>query len=175
VGDADVKRATIHAATLRDATYVMAWLRPADELEVMCQVPEGTRRDAIAYSFLMSGDTFSARLGDQPIAIFGTSMINAACLSVWALGTKRVWRAVPAINDFMTGVHLPERIRQGYHSMEARSHVDHEQAHSWLKAMGGTVHGLPFEYGRGREKFLLFRWSSDDLERIRNQRCGHEN
>ena len=156
-------RATIHDATLRDATYVMSWLRPADEEEVMCQVPANMRIDHMAYNLLFSGDTFAARIGDQPVGFFGTSIINAACLSVWALGTRDMWRAVGAMNRFLIDEHLPARITQGYHCMEARSIVTHTDAHRWIKQLGGKQHGEPFAFGRNREKFLLFRWDADDL------------
>lgn len=164
---------TIQPTTLKDASFVMAWLRPEDELEVLCQMPAGVLRHEIAYSLLMAGDCFSARWKDQPIAIFGTSPINAACLSVWALGTKDVWRAVPAINRFMTTEHLPDRMRQGYIALEARSHISHASAHRWLEAMGGRRHGEPYEFGKHRELFVTFRWTDRDIERIRASAGKH--
>lgn len=156
-------RVTIHDATLRDATYVMSWLRPADEEEVMCQVPEGMRRDHMAYNLLMSGDTFAARIGDQPVGFFGTNQINAACLAVWALGTRHMWRAVGAMNRYLVDEHLPMRIAEGYRTMEARSIITHTDAHRWIRQLGGVQHGPEFEFGRGREMFLLFRWTAEGL------------
>ena len=139
----------------------------------MCQMPRGILRHEIAYSLLMAGDCFSAHWKGQPIAIFGTSPINAACLSVWALGTKDVWRAVPAINRFLTAEHLPDRIDQGYITMEARSLVTHRSAHRWLEALGGWQHGEPYEFGKNRELFLTFRWTDRDLQRIKSQTGKH--
>lgn len=164
-----VVRPVVQPATLRDASYVTANLRDADVEEVMCQVPEGTRRHEIAYSLLMGGDCFAALLDDQPVAIFGTAPINAACVSVWALGTPRVWRVVTAINRFLLTEHLPLRLAQGYRTMEARSHSAHREAHSWIEALGGVQHGGPFEFGRDRETFLLFRWTSDAFESIKQK------
>lgn len=161
---------TIEPATLRDASYVMANLRPLDVEEVMCQVPEGTKRHEIAYSLLMGGDTFAALIGDQPVAIFGTAPLNAACVSVWALGLPTVWRVVPAINRFLVDEHLPRLLDLGYRTMEARSLSNHHQAHRWITALGGVQHGGPFEFGRDRETFLLFRWTSDVFESIKQKR-----
>lgn len=160
----------IHPATLRDATYVMAWLRPADEEEVMCQVPAGMLRLEMAYNLLFSGDTFAARIGDQPVGFFGTGPINAACLSVWALGTRNMWRAVSEMNRFLVDEHLPDRIRQGYHTMEARSICTHTDAHHWIEQLGGKKHGGAFEFGRDRENFFLYRWTSDDLSLVAAKR-----
>ena len=163
-------RVTIHDATLRDATYVMAWLRPADVEEVECQVPVGMSRSEMAYNLLLSGQTFAARIGDQPVGFFGTNTINAACLAVWALGTKNMWRAVSEMNRFLIDTHLPARIAEGYRTMEARSIITHTDAHHWIRQLGGVQHGPEFEFGRHREKFLLFRWNADDLSAIAAKR-----
>lgn len=140
----------------------------------MCQVPANMRRDHMAYNLLMSGDTFAARQGDQPIGFFGTSVINAACLSVWALGTRHMWRAVGAMNRFLVDEHLPARIEQGFHTMEARSICTHLDAHRWIRQLGGKQHGEAFEFGRDRELFLLFRWSADDLLSVKNRSITHD-
>lgn len=161
--------AVIQPAVLRDASYVMANLRQADLDEVMCQVPDGMKRHELAYNLLMSGDAFTASVKERPVAFFGTCPINVACLSVWAIGTVDVWRAVPAINRFLTDVHLPDRIDQGYLTMEARSMETHVSAHRWLTAVGGVQHGDAYEFGKGREKFLTFRWTADRITAIRNK------
>ncbi len=163
-------RPTVHVATLRDATYVMSNLNPDDRAEVECQVALDTKLHEMAHGLLMWGDNFAVREGNQPIAFFGTAPLSAGCLTVWALGTKRIARAVPAINRFMLHEHLPERIAQGYSTMEARSIETHHAAHRWLASMGGEVHGGPFEFGRDREKFLLFRWTSAQIEGITRKR-----
>lgn len=163
-------RPLVHPATLRDATYVMSNLNPDDRAEVECQVAHGTKLHEMAYSLLMWGDNFAVREGNQPIAFFGTAPLSAGCLTVWALGTKRIARAVPAINRFMLHEHLPERVEQGYRSMEARSIETHHAAHRWLEKLGGVRHGGPFEFGRDREKFVLYRWTADQLPALRSDR-----
>lgn len=161
----------VEPATLRDATYVLWHMRPADEVEVMCQMPEGADRTEIAYGLLMSdGASFAIRRNGTPVAFFGTAPMNAGTLSIWALGTKAIPRVVPVINRFMTQEHLPRRIAEGYHAMEARSHADHVEAHRWLRSVGAEAHGPAFEFGRDREKFLLFRWTKDVFESIQAKR-----
>lgn len=162
--------AVIRQAVLRDASYVMANMRPADVEEVMCQIPPNTKRHELAYNLLMGCEAYTAHVKDVPVAFFGTSPINVACLSVWALGTPEIWRAVPAINRFMVDEHLPDRMRQGYLTMEARSLDSHLDAHRWLTAMGGVQHGDAYEFGSGREKFLTFRWTADRISGIRDKR-----
>lgn len=160
---------TIQPATLKDTSYVCSWLRPDDEREALSQTPEGIRRDVMGYYLLQGGDAFSARVDGQPIAIFGTGPISVCTLSVWALGTRHMWRAITAMNRFLVDVHLPDRIAQGFHSMEARALADHGSATAWLESMGGVQHGPPFVFGRSRETFLLYRWTDLDLQRIKTR------
>lgn len=161
---------TLQPATLKDASYVMANLNKHDAAEVDCQVAPGTPRHEMGYGLLMAGDNFAVREDGQPIAFFGTMPISCCYLQVWALGTKRMWAATAEISKFMRHEHLPERIEQGFIGMEARSWVGHPTAHKWISRMGGRAHGPPFEFGRNREKFLLFRWTPNEIERIRLKR-----
>ena len=59
-------------ATLRDMSFVLYNLNPADEEETACQIDPGLRRDHLAYMLLMSGDSFAVRIDGQPVAVFGT-------------------------------------------------------------------------------------------------------
>ena len=157
-------------ATLRDASYVLYHLNAQDEAETACQIDPKLRRDHLAYMLLMSGDNFAVRINGQPVAVFGTAPLNRAALSVWALGTDRMRKALPAISRYLLDVHLPEMTAQGYRYMEARSLSTHVAAHRWLRWLGGKVLGEAHPFGRDGENFFLFRWTSADLERIRAKR-----
>lgn len=165
-----MRRVDIVPATLRDVSYVLANLGPLDEEELACQIEPGLKRHHLAYALLMSGDNFVARVDDQPVAVFGTSPINRATLSLWALGTKRMPEVANRIASYLARVHLPEMVEQGYRYAEARSHTNHHVAHRWMTWWGAKQHGGPFEFGTGRETFLLFRWSSDDIAGITRSR-----
>lgn len=156
----------IKPATLRDASYVMACLRPSDLEEVLCQVPDTVKMHEMAYHLLMGSDAYVASYNGQPAMFFGTSPINAACLSVWALGTRHMHRTVPAVTRFLID-HLEDRMAQGYHTMEARSLMDHTMAHRWIIGAGGRASGEPFVFGKDGEKFLLFRWTKASFEAIK--------
>lgn len=157
-------------ATLRDVSYVLYNLNPADEAETVCQIDPAVPRSHLAYGLLMSGDNFAVRIDDQPVAVFGTSPLNRCTLSVWALGTSRMRKALPALWRFMVDEHLPRMADDGFRYMEARSITTHVEAHRWLRWLGGQVLGGPHEFGRNRETFLLFRWSIDQFESIRAKR-----
>lgn len=158
------RKIEVRPATLRDASYVMACLRPQDRAEVLCQVPDGTKMHELAYQLLMGSEAYCATFNDQPAMFFGVSPINVACLSVWALGTRHMIRVTPAVTRFFADELLPAKIDEGYHTMEARSLIDHTLAHRWITGAGGRASGEPFIFGKNREKFLLFRWTADSFE-----------
>lgn len=166
-----VKQADIIPATLRDVTYVLYNLRPLDELELSCQLPDGLKRDAVAYDLLMNSYVaYTGHLRGHPEMVFGVSLMNAACVSIWALGTVYSHRLAPAIVDHVLEAVVPHLIDDGYLTMEARSLVDHVEAHRWMKSAGAKQVGDAFEYGKAREKFLLFRWTHADFDAIRQSR-----
>lgn len=148
-------------ACLRDATYVVANMRERDRQEISCQLTPETRDLDLAYGLLMGCDGYIAKLDDRPVFFFGTSPMNVACLSVWGMGTRHTRRVIGEVTRFLVQRVIPDRMAEGYVTMEARSHVDHAQAHRWMRSTGAVVVGDPFVYGRDREKFLLFRWTDD--------------
>ena len=92
--------------------------------------------------------------------LFGASPINAYVWSVWALGTKHCRRAVPAVSRYFTRTLIPKLIDEhGIVALEARSLLEHEEAHSWIVNMGGEQHGDTFPYGHDGERFVLYRWT----------------
>lgn len=151
----------IRPATLRDASYVLANLRPGDEREAMCQVPDGTKNYELAYALLHSGDNFVALVDDNPAAFFGTQAINAVCYTVWALGTNRMHRAIPRITTFLTNEHGPKLREAGIRMLEARSIEDHAEAHLWMHSTGAVQSGEPYVFGKNGERFITFRWTED--------------
>lgn len=160
---------TIEPACLRDTSFIFANMRPADTVEVMCQLPEGCKMHEVAWSMLQGGDAFVAKRKGLPVMVYGTAPMNVACLSVWAIGTAHTFRVLPAVTRHMIHEHLPERMEQGYVTMEARSHVGHVEAHNWMRSTGAVALGEPFIYGRDRQKFLLFRWTPEALAQARRK------
>lgn len=160
----------IRAATLRDASYVVANMRQRDADEVWCQLPDGVKSHEVTYNLLMASDAFTAFLDGVPAMFFGTSLMNAAALSAWAIGTSKAQRVVPAVTRFLVEEHLPDRVRDGFVVMEARSHIDHVEAHRWMLSTGAQIVGEPFPFGRSREKFLLFRWTEASFGAIKRKR-----
>lgn len=162
-------RVTIRPATLRDASYVLANLRPGDEREAFCQVPDGTRNYDLAYALLMSGDNFVATIKDQPVAFFGTQAVNAVAYTIWALGTKDMHRAIPRITTFLTNEHGPKLHELGIRLLEARSIEDHTEAHLWMHSTGAVQSGEPYVFGKNGERFVTFHWTDTYFTRMRKR------
>jgi len=159
-----MERYKVRPACLRDASYVVANMRPEDVQEVLCQLPEGMKRHEIAYMLIMSGDAFVAYDdADLPVLLFGTQPLNMVALNAWAVGTKRTWRVLHRATRWLITEYLPAKAEAGFVTMEARTHVDHHHSHRWLESTGAVVHGPPFVYGRDGQKFLMYRWHASAL------------
>jgi hypothetical protein len=161
---------TISSANIRDASWITANLGPVDYHEAFCQLPAGTHHAVLAEWLIRSGQAFIAYKGETPVALFGTSPINVCCMNVWALGTKSLPRVIPAVSRFLVDRHIPERLEQGFTSMEARALATHGVAHRWIEGLGGVRHGPAFLYGSGGEFFVLFRWTVASYRTIREGR-----
>jgi len=154
-----LSQVVIKPACLRDASFVMANLRPIDQLEAFCQLPDGVTSAQLAHYTVASSKAFVAYLDSQPVMVFGSSTINVCTVSLWALGTRKSWRVIPAVTRFMRDFHIPALIDSGVTLGEARSLLTHTQAHKWMRDFGAEVSGEPFVYGKGGELFQLFRWT----------------
>lgn len=160
----------IRPAIIRDASWITANLRAMDHEEAFCQLPADTPTAVLAQWLVLSADAFIAYVDDEPVTLFGTSPINAACFNVFAVGTRQMRRTIPAVSRFMMVEHVEKRIRDGARTMEARSLATHTEAHAWMKSLGATQHGSHFAYGRNDERFVLFRWTVAGYRYIREKR-----
>lgn len=166
----EARLVTIEPATLASASFICANLRALDRAEAFCQLPIGTKTHELAYAMLMSGDNYVVKLRDEPIIFFGVAPMNAVCSSVWAIGTARFDRGVPAMMRFFDNTIGPRLRTLGVTSLEARAMAGHKQAHRWIHLTGGVAHGPPFEYGRNGEKFVLFRWTEASISAAAGKR-----
>jgi RimJ/RimL family protein N-acetyltransferase len=146
--------------TLRDCTYIGAHLRPEDRREVMCQVPEGSF-GSVALAAMMADAsplwTWVVRIDDQPVAVFGFHPLTVPVWQAFALGTRRMTRAIPAITRWCWAQEQ-RLLDAGVRRLEARSIEGHDSAHRWLERLGcSRVCDLP-DHGRDGELFYLYAW-----------------
>ena len=154
---------SIQPATMAAVSYVAANMRPEDRAEIWCQLHPDTPPEAVAQISLSSGQAWVCWLNGQPVAAFGWGSLNYRAASLWAFGSPPMRRALPEITKFVVNM-LARRFAESHLSyLEARSLVDHHEAHEWLQALGGLPVATLENYG-GEEDFILFTWTRKDWE-----------
>jgi hypothetical protein len=146
--------------TLRDVTYIGANLRPEDHREVMCQVPAGAFGSTALAAMsdgMLSGWSWVVRVDNQPVAVFGFHPLTVPVWQAFALGTRRMTRAIPAITRWCWAQEQ-RLLDAGVRRLEARTIEGHDTAHRWLERLGcSRVCELP-DHGRDGELFYLYAW-----------------
>jgi len=154
--------ARILAANLRDLSYIAANLRPDDKREVDCQFDRWS--PAMLAALTLRDHAYVVDIDGNPEAAFGAQRIGRDSLwQAWSWGTRRMWRCVPAITDFVREIMLPDIVEQGAWRCEARAMAANTGAHRWLKRMGAVERCALPRWGRGGEDFLLFDWIRDEV------------
>lgn len=138
-------------------------MRDVDEREIMCQLPADVVLYEACYLLLQGSDAFIAYRDGLPVMAFGTHPMNVCTLNAWAFGTEDMNKVLYPATQFLIRDYLPGKVAEGFHSMEARTHVEHHGAHRWLESTGAVVKSEPFVYGRSGELFVLYRWTADAL------------
>lgn len=161
---------SVAPANLRDASWIMANLRQLDREETFCQLPDDLPTAKLAEWFITGGEAFIAHYRDEPAMLFGTTRIHVCAMSIWALGTDRATRVIPAVSRFLIEHAIPWRLDEGFTCMEARSLATHTDAHRWMESMGGVRHGEPYLYGKGGELFVTYRWTVSSYRSISQSR-----
>lgn len=153
-------RITIGAANIRDVSYILSNLSPADAEEIWCQAAPEMGPAELAAGCVMFGHSFVAYLDGVPAMAFGTTPMTAAgnVLSGWAFGTKRSRVCMRAVMRFCRRSLMPDWLRAGVTRIEARSIATHTVAHRWLEATGAVKEADIPEYGRNGEGFVLYVW-----------------
>jgi hypothetical protein len=151
----------IVGGTLRDLSYLASRLRPDDHAEVSCQIP-GWTPAGLAHSALQ-GLAYCVLLDGNPEAAFGAREQRTGLWIIWAWGSHRMWRCVPAIKRFCLEVLMPDVLNAGALRGEARALASHKSAHTLLRHLGATRRCELPRYGTGGETFILWDWTIDDV------------
>jgi len=104
------------------------------------------------------GLSWAACWNGAPVAALGAVEQWPGVWSCWMFATDDIphiglsltrfakYRMIPAIRDL------------GGHRGEARSMVDHTEAHRWLRSIGAREEARLSGYGKHGEDFLVFSW-----------------
>ena len=148
------KPVSIKPATVRDLTYVASHLNADDEKEIKALTNVDLREIAAQH---LGEFAFVAWVKGKPVIAFGLAPYMGSTWAAWMFGTQSNWRAVPAVTEFSRWLvgHVAET--HGARRLEARSHIEHKKAHSWLTSALGCGEPVPLpSFGLDGETFYLF-------------------
>lgn len=134
-------------------------MRPADRLEVECQIDEWSPTMIAAMS--LRDFAFIAELDGNPEAAFGAGQVRQGYWLAWSWMTARGGRCVPAMIRYITEELQPAVYAAGALRVEARALASHTQAHAFLRRIGGHLRCELPSYGKNGEDFMLFDWTRD--------------
>lgn len=158
-------------ANVRDVSFIAGNLRDNDKTEVLCQLPEGITPQQIGYICTRPGTSWIAYLNNKPVMVFGFDPLTLAgnVINAWAFGTKDSHKIIHPLTIWIRENLLRDWIRQGVTRLEARSFVEHTEAHRWLKSAGAIEEGALLDLGRNGEQFIQFAWHKSRLKQIIRQ------
>lgn len=157
----------IRPATLRDITFVAANMRGQDKREILATAKLDTLTEAGVISFHTSEDwCWIAWLDGQPVGAFGVAYGNPVyqphIRHVWAYGTWRFKRVVPAISRFILREWPHRLLSEGVTRVECRSLIDHDLAHKWMTGLKAHKECDLLNYGVNGETFTQWAWLAQD-------------
>lgn len=152
----------IHPANTRDATYVMANLRPDDRHEVLCQLRHDNLT-ALGMAMMQTPYAWVAYHEGTPAAFFGATPASSTGVTAWGLGTTKLRHVIRSVTLFCNGPVKQQLIKDGYRWAEARAPVSNRAAGRWIKRLGGR-HGMILpDYGNDGEDFIMYRWRNNGV------------
>ena len=97
--------------------------------------------------------------GDEPIAVFGMSMIHLNVARVWMFATDRLPLVALSLTKFAKKTIIPLLQDSGIRRAQCFSIEGHAVAHDWLTMLGATEECEVPNYGKDGQSFHLFAWS----------------
>jgi len=149
-------KAEVFPANLRDLSYVASNLRPHDRHEIDCQ--SAWWSPALIAHGAMRGFAYVVWLDHNPEAAFGAAEERPGLWHIWAWGTERIDRCVPAIKRFSLNTLMIDVLNAGALRAEARALDANKKAHTLIRHLHGREAAVLRNYGKNGEKFLLFEW-----------------
>jgi hypothetical protein len=162
------ERISIRPASLRDLSWVAAFMRAADRREVFALSPDDNPLALAARIDAMPGEKLAACLDGTPVAAFGAARSGPGVVEVWMFATPDWPRVAPAVTRAILRRLVPALVASGIHRAQCLSIEGHGDAHRWLERMGAVREGVHPGRGRGGETFITYAWRRGDaaVERL---------
>jgi RimJ/RimL family protein N-acetyltransferase len=168
---------TCSVPTQEGLAHIIANLRERDRREIYAlrwdDEPEQLVADLVAYS----GPLWRQwDWNGEPISIVGATPRRPGVAMVGAFGTELWPKAIRAMTAHVLRWLIPTLVGADYHRAEAYAMAANIDSRHWIEALGGKREAWLTGYGKGREDFILYTWSRDDVheQRPRRRRAAAE-
>lgn len=155
-------RIAIRPATLRELSWVAAFMRPADRREVFALSPDDNPLALAARIDAMPGEAHAALLDDAPVAVFGAAPNGPGVVEVWMFATPAWPGVAAAVTRYILRRMLPGLAAAGIRRAQCLSIEGHVEAHRWLERLGAVREGIHPGRGRDGETFITYAWRRGD-------------
>lgn len=146
---------------------ILADPNPVDMREIFATVGPASKPDLVSALMdeLDRGLGYVAFYRGQPVMLAGLTPEPHAPhrWQAFGFGTRSYWRGAPVLVKLAKSILLPFAWDSGAHRIEAKSLVDHTNAHSWIVKTGGQKEALIRAYGFSGEDFFQFSWLKDGV------------
>ena len=150
-------RAVIKGASYGDILSVAARMRESDRREIFALMWERDGAEQIAdHAFYLSRYRWVAYYNDKPAAVLGVMEMWPGVWQVWMFGTDDFKKVGARLVAYCRPRILQAMSDLGAHRLEAKSMADHEEAHWFLRRVGGKREGMLQRYGKGGEDFYVY-------------------
>lgn len=160
----------IRPATLRDLCFTAANAREIDKQEILASGPRNMRECGYLTHHMtetVGGVMFCVWIDDNPEYAFGftrQSELTPWLFSGWAWGSEKTDLCMIELSRWARGRLIPTLDALGVARIEARSHVDHHEAHRWLLWLGFQRETDLVDWGRDNSRFVLFGWVRSQID-----------
>lgn len=141
--------------SIASVSYVFSNMREVDRREILCLLPDEITAGQFAAGAMLHSPVV-AMLKGNPVAVYYLSPVSVSVAFVSMFGTPLMLRAVPAMTRAILELEIPNWHANGFLRFEARSHIDHAQAHSWLENCGAVREGILKSMGKHGEDFVMY-------------------
>lgn len=146
-------------APVEDIFAVMDNLREADRKEAYATVWEESPQHLTLLAKQHWGDFgWLFYYDNTPTCVVGATQLWPGMWSAWMLGTPDFPKIGTHVTKFISRDMRDMLKARNAVRLEARSHIEHHDAHRWLELLGAEKEAVLQRYGKNGEDFVIYRW-----------------
>lgn len=145
--------------TLDSAASVARRMREWDRREIYATRFTEDPLDLARHCNIFTKYTWTASLGDDPVAVLGAVPLHPNVWSVFAFATDRFPEIAFPLTKFVRNAMIPAlALYEGVRRAQCLSLAGHTDAHRWLTLLGAHQESVVPQFGKEGEDFLVFAW-----------------